>query len=404
MTRAWLAMALVCGAGCIVVVDEQYDSSCSGYEECDEYSCWCTSGNDWQDDTCDDSYNRCDDPAPDDGCDDDPSPPPQPLPCLGVQYLDECTEALLAQCAAGAVDSRNTCLDSVNISPAPDCIVGRCDSSGCRLTMCREVMLHPGDPCDELPCSSNRDLTCVEGTCIERIECVDDSVCPEGQVCHLDGICVPAVLGCPLTDMCLADPEGYSADWQDTEPAQTDWQGVDPRYAGSFVGPGVRGRVEVLIDFYDDHIYGEARGVVSRDGGAEAPFDPVILTGSRDGAAIFGQAIPAAGARTADVVIEARLLSASEIQGVATVTSDEGELQIDFRLLRTSPCGCDLSCEETGACATPCEYRCDCPLGEACVDGYCTPEEDPPVTCDDDCDCEYSAGERCVDGVCQLPA
>ncbi|MCA9622471.1 MAG: hypothetical protein KC731_25790 [Myxococcales bacterium] len=49
----------------------------------------------------------------------------------------------------------------------------------------------------------------------------------------------------------------------------------------------------------------------------------------------------------------------------------------------------------------PCLASCECPMGEQCIDGYCSGGEPPPPACVTNCDCP--AGEICQAGQCALP-
>jgi hypothetical protein len=180
--------------------------------------------------------------------------------------------------------------------------------------------------------------------------CTKDRDCRHGEVCAPGAQCMELVLGCPLTDECLLDPEGYTSEWQ----------GIDPTYVGSFQIDNTVGKVIVDIDFYEDHFFGE--GWV--DDGQSWLAIPVAVTGTREGALLWGQAIQTDGGdREFDAVFDAELLSASEIVVMVTVASDDGEFSFDFTLLRTSPCGCEH--------VPGCLGDRDCPEGQTCEEGLC---------------------------------
>jgi hypothetical protein len=233
--------------------------------------------------------------------------------------------------------------------------------------------------------------------------CDSDADCPAGFVCPPDGVCVETVMGCPLTDECLADPEGYAPEWQ----------GIDPFFVGSFEGPGVTGRVRVFIDFYEDHLFGQGEVVAESAEGYQEWLE-IVVTGTRDGADLWGQVVdPNAWEREFDAVFSATLLSASEMHGVVTVSSDQGDLEASFVLYRTSPCGCETDDDPDGTC----ELNEDCAPGQVCIGGACVDvcldDDDCPEgqicdchicidactdACCDDADC--GEGELCVDGAC----
>ena len=237
--------------------------------------------------------------------------------------------------------------------------------------------------------------------------CQSDAECQASEVCDPYDQCVPIVQNCPLTPECLADPEGYAPEWQ----------GIDPVYVGSFSG-AASGRVHMLIDFYDDHFYGEAEVVLDR----RYEWYYVTLTGSLDGDQLFGQAIDAWGDRRYDATFQATLLSASEIRGSFEVASDEGVETGDFVLYRTSPCGCeteedpppppppesecvfneDCNADQVcfdGACTHFCQEDTDCPEGSVCNGCVCVPG--CPGECCQDADCPE--GDLCADNLCQTP-
>ena len=286
--------------------------------------------------------------------------------------------------------------------------------------------------------------------------CENDAACGPGHACSpVDG-CVPIVSGCPLTPECIGDPPGYTSEWQ---PA---WQGIDPLFVGSLVGDDVLALVDIDLDFYEDHIYGQ--GVIVFRSGANEGWLEVIITGTREGDALQGQILERWGARRFDAVFQATLPSASEIVGSVTFASDLGEWNADMHLFRTSPCGCppdpqaclgnadcpnggvcldatcvllcgsDADCDDpllrcidfvcqmppadpgcdpacpigtscvAGACLTDCTHSCDCTSGQICAEGVCTDApSQTPLPCETDCDCAYADGETCVEGVCTAP-
>ncbi|MBN2498298.1 MAG: hypothetical protein JXR96_27150, partial [Deltaproteobacteria bacterium] len=234
------------------------------------------------------------------------------------------------------------------------------------------------DPCCGYGYGCYEDPACPYGEpCEYSGWCESDADCAMGQVCHPNSYCVEVVEGCPLTDECLGDPEGYTPEWQ----------GIDPLFVGSFSGDGVQGRVEVMLDFYEDHVYGEAQGLARLDRNGYDEWFQVTVTGIRDRDQLQGQIVDATGyERVYDATFEARLLSASEISGSATVSSDEGSLEVSFHLFRTSPCGCEPDCR----------FDADCPDGQACEEGRCVDE--PQVGCQHSSDCQ--AGQVCLDGQC----
>ena len=292
------------------------------------------------------------------------------------------------------------------------------------------------NPCDEDPycdCGpdcwdSDRDNDRDEDPWNDGGWCATDADCANGQVCLPGDFCVDRVDDCPLTDECLGDPEGYTPEWM----------GIDPLFAGPFWGDGFSGRIELLVDFYDDHIYGEAQVVYEADGWWE--WRTVVITGTRDGAALWGQIVDAnEWERTFDATFEAQLDTASRIGGTVSISSDEGTATAAFQLYRTSPCGCetdpdpdcladadcaagqvceqgdcveatDPACQVDGdcgegqiceqgdcvaGCASECCQQADCALGYQCVEGACL------NPCVHWCDC--AEGEDCIDGYCQLP-
>ena len=64
--------------------------------------------------------------------------------------------------------------------------------------------------------------------------------CPAGMVCGVEQVCQEIVADCPLTDECLPDPEGYN-----------------PFFIGQFFSEHMNRVIEVHLDFYQDHFYGE---------------------------------------------------------------------------------------------------------------------------------------------------
>jgi hypothetical protein len=214
----------------------------------------------------------------------------------------------------------------------------------------------------------------------------------------------------------------------------------------------------LVIDFYDDHFYGEAAFEDPRGYGGVIN---AIVTGTRSGSVLWGQIVPAQGGRTFDATFDAALLSGSEITGTVDWWDAEVAERFDLRLVRTSPCGCSTSecttnadcslgerctdgecvapptcktsfdctldsicvsgackpsecrsskdCVEgerclAGSCQTACAATCECPSGTQCTtDGVCRPRVDPTKPCQNDCDCDLDAGERCAeDGFCKL--
>lgn len=232
------------------------------------------------------------------------------------------------------------------------------------------------------------DADCFEGERCSGGECRwDDPTwcdtnqdCPEGQICSLSYECEEAVSGCPLTDECLADPEGYTPDWV----------GIDPVYMGTASGGGIDVRIEFLVDFYDDHLYGEA--VVLVEGAQNGqPWMNLIVTGDRSGAQIDGQVLDRdAAERWFDATFSGELLSSSEIVGTVTVATDDGTFQLIFHLFRTSPCGCDV---------TPCAADSDCPSGQSCQNGSCVEGCIEECCADSDCPSGYS----CQNNACVPP-
>ena len=286
--------------------------------------------------------------------------------------------------------------------------------------------------------------------------CENEAACGPGQACSpIDG-CVAYVPGCPLTPECMGDPEGYSSDWH------PEWQGIDPFFVGSLVGDDVVALVDIDLDFYENHVYGQ--GVIVFRSGANEGWLEVLITGTRDGNALQGQILERWGLRRFDAVYEATMPSASEIVGTVTFASDLGEWNADMHLFRTSPCGCpvdppdcfetadcssgavcldascvrlcatDEDCNDTslrcvefvcqqpapalecdqpcpsgtscldGECLTSCAHSCECSSGQICEDGVCTAlSPQTPRPCGTDCDCAYADGETCVEGVCSAP-
>lgn len=69
-------------------------------------------------------------------------------------------------------------------------------------------------------------------------------------------------------------------------------------------------------------------------------------------------------------------------------------------------CNADCDCPSgnacvEGTCKTPCNASCDCAEGESCEAGYCEPPPDPAISCEVDCDCP--SGQVCVEGACTDP-
>jgi hypothetical protein len=271
------------------------------------------------------------------------------------------------------------------------------------------------------------DEQCVQGECQwdEPSWCDTDEECAEGQICSLTYECRDRVLGCPLTDECLADPVGYVPDWV----------GIDPLYMGEATGSGITARMEFLVDFYDDHFYGEAvvETVVPDLGQV---WLNLIVTGDRSGSQLDGMIIDRdASERWFDATFEAQLVTASEIIGTVQAASDDGTFTLDLHLWRISPCGCettpctaDTNCPEdhtcqNGTCTQGCTEECcsntDCPEGQECQNSQCAdpcalgecclasdcPADDDCVNgacktpCSDPCACDL--GEACVGGYCQ---
>lgn len=257
--------------------------------------------------------------------------------------------------------------------------------SGCDF-LCEEGWF---DDCQD-PCAYSHDGGCYDDDWDDYTDdgwddwdngwCLSSADCPAGQVCHPGDFCVPVVDDCPLTDECLGDPEGYTPEWQ----------GIDPLFVGSFAGDGFSGRVELLIDFYEDHLYGEAQLVLQRDAEPWSEFYWVTVTGSRDGAHLEGQIVdPNAWERTFDATFEAELDTASRIAGNVMVACDQGTFSVAFELQRTSPCGCEQ--------APGCQANADCPPGQICLEGECL----GICFADSDCDSGQVCQEHeCVDG-CQ---
>ena len=233
--------------------------------------------------------------------------------------------------------------------------------------------------------------------------CQNDSECEPGEVCDTNDRCVSIVENCPLTDECLADPEGYVPEWQ----------GIDPTYVGTFVGDGASGRVHIDVDFYEDHFYGVGTIIVESDDPWASTWITVTITGFRDGVNLTGQLVEQFDARNFDAVFTAELLSASEIIGSVTVLSDEGEFTGEFALHRTSPCGCDIEpqcerhtdcddgfiCENESCVEAPvdeCINNGDCNPDQVCFDGVCFTVPDD-TECQSDSDCP---GEICMTGEC----
>ena len=164
--------------------------------------------------------------------------------------------------------------------------------------------------------------------------CENDQACGQGFVCSpIDG-CVFKVPNCPLTSECIGDPDGYSSEWESS------WQGIDPLFVGSLDGDDVVALMDIDLDFYEDHVYGEG-AIVFRSGTNEGWLE-VLITGTRDGDTLQGQFLERWGVRRFDAVFEATLPSASEIVGSATFASELGTWTAAMHLYRTSPCGCTV--------------------------------------------------------------
>jgi len=219
--------------------------------------------------------------------------------------------------------------------------------------------------------------TCVDGWCewLPTEYCEASTDCPEGQVCGVGNLCLQTVPDCPLTDECLADPEGYTPEWM----------GIDPYYVGQIEGNGFTGRIDLIVDFYSDHLYGDARAYVTQVEQGYTEFLDLIVTGDRNGALLDGQIVERwADPRRFDATFVGELISASLITTNVTVCMDQGCLQFTLQLHRISPCGCtpgqctlDEECDEGqlcdgGACKVPCATNCDCPSGQFCDAGFCT--------------------------------
>lgn len=253
------------------------------------------------------------------------------------------------------------------------------------------------------------DEQCIENECVweDHTYCWSDEDCLDGQICNLSFLCVDKVMDCPLTDECLADPDGYTPEWV----------GIDPVYVGEATGEGITARVEMLIDFYDDHLYGEAVAMVDMGEGWVSEWIYLTVTGSRSGANLDGQIVEQnVTPRRFDATFTAELLSASEIVGTVSVASDQGNFTFSLHLYRTSPCGCDPTnqCTENadcpadhecvdGQCVEVCAEECcdnaDCPADHECVEGQCV--EICIQECCDNSDCVN--GDHCVNGECLTP-
>lgn len=70
-------------------------------------------------------------------------------------------------------------------------------------------------------------------------------------------------------------------------------------------------------------------------------------------------------------------------------------------LLNSCEADCDCpdgnACVE-GTCKLPCNASCECAEGEMCEGGYCQVPAAPPVSCSANCDCP--GGNVCIEGVC----
>lgn len=310
--------------------------------------------------------------------------------CGDLCFSDDCVDV----CNGGECNGSSVC------SPYGDNTNGNCycDGPDCY-------------PYDQYPwCESDRDCyedeQCVEGECQwdEPTWCFGSYECPEGQICSLSNECREMVLDCPLTDECLADPEGYVPDWA----------GIDPLYMGEATGDGITARLELLVDFYEDHFYGEAVAEVLNWGSG---WLSLIITGDRTGAQLDGMIIDRdAGERWFDATFEAQLVTASEIIGTVQVSSDDGTFTLDLHLWRISPCGCDTTactantdcppdhiCQD-GACIQGCTQECcadtDCPAGQECQNNQCV---DPCATYECCLATDCVAGDDCVNGACMTP-
>lgn len=229
-------------------------------------------------------------------------------------------------------------------------------------------------------CSSDAECysgeACVDGWCTWQPTewCESAADCAEGQVCSVGNVCATIVEDCPLTDACLADPEGYTPEWM----------GIDPYYIGAIEGNGFTGRIDLIVDFYEDHLYGEAQAHVTLVDQGYTEFLDLIVTGSRDGSLLDGQIVERwSDPRRFDATFGGELISASLITTNVTVITDQDCLQFTVQLHRISPCGCvpgqctaDVECDEgqlcvAGACQVPCATNCDCPSGQFCDAGFC---------------------------------
>ncbi len=288
------------------------------------------------------------------------------------------------------------------------------------------------------------------------VQCSSSADCGSGRACAADGLCRSVVAGCPMTDACLGDPPGYHP----PEP----WQGIDPTFVGSLTklqsttGLDSPGRITVNLDFYADHIYGEA--LILPPGRLMSSVN-AIITGSRIGTMLRGQIVSADGNRSFDATFDARIVSGSELAGTVSWADTTGSSELDLRLYRTSPCGCPTStsgcitnaeCKDgnicdRGRCVAPppcgtsadCKYNeicskgacrardcttsadcssggkcvggqclvscaatCECPSGYECnAEQICAPRTQATKPCKSDCDCDLDGGERCVEAVCK---
>ncbi len=353
------------------------------------------------------------------------------------RILGLCLSVLLLSAGCGDLCFSDDCIDVCN--------GGECGSSS--------VCSGPGgnfnggcycdgedcDPYNDGPwCESDWDCwegeRCVEGECQwdEPQWCFGSGECQAGQICSLTNECRDIVEGCPLTDECLADPEGYVPDWV----------GIDPLYMGEATGSGITARMEFLVDFYEDHFYGEA--VVETDvPGMGYLWLNLIVTGDRSGAQLDGMVIDRdASQRWFDATFEAQLVTASQIVGTVLVSSDDGTFLFNLNLWRISPCGCETTtcttntdcpanqvCQE-GSCVPGCAQECcadtDCPAGNECQNNQCVPSCGTYECCNDShcpagqvCDnnqcvdpcaaqecclaADCTAGDDCVNGSCQTP-
>jgi hypothetical protein len=191
--------------------------------------------------------------------------------------------------------------------------------------------------------------------------CKSHSECAEGMLCSLLNNCEAVVQGCPPFDECLADPEGQAIDWD----INNGLQGDDPHFLGS-VGDDDSGcRMDVLIDFYPDHLYGEGDFRCSHWTLPPNYSFSFRMKGTRDGRRLVGQLFDQWSQRNFEATFSAVLVSGSEIRGIISMKDDLNFLTGQMQLFRISPCGCAwtqrsssmlssqrasrTSCEERGA-------------------------------------------------------